>query len=75
MPRTNQTPTTGSLLERTMDLLAESLADPTNSVSDVAAASGVGYEWLKKLKEGSIPNPGVIRVQALHDYLASRASA
>jgi hypothetical protein len=60
-----------TLLEKTLQLLADS----PESLNAIAAGSNVGYEWLKKLAEGSIPNPGVIRVQSVHDYLASRAVA
>jgi hypothetical protein len=36
----------------------------------VAAGSGVGVEWCKKLVRRRIPNPGVLSIQAVHDFLA-----
>lgn len=40
----------------------------------LANMSGLGYEWLKKLKAGKIPDPGARRIQALHDFLIERAA-
>jgi hypothetical protein len=37
--------------------------------------SGLGYEWLKKLRAGKIPDPGVNNIQKLHDFLAQRCDA
>jgi hypothetical protein len=37
--------------------------------------SGLGYEWLKKLKADDIPDPSVNRIQKLHDFLNARADA
>jgi len=54
-----------NLLNKTRKLLA----DATDPLSEIAEASGVGLEWLRKFRADSIPNPGVIRVQQLHDYL------
>lgn len=31
--------------------------------------------WLQKFTRGVIPNPGVLTVQALHDWLAQREAA
>lgn len=43
------------------------------SLQFIATRSGdkVQYEWLKKFASGEIPDPGVRRVQALHDYLVT----
>ena len=60
--------TDSALLPTTVRLLSES----SERLEEIAASTGIGHEWLRKLKKGYIPNPGVIRVQALHDYLASR---
>jgi hypothetical protein len=38
----------------------------------LAAETGLGFEWLSKLSQGRIPNPGVRKVQCLYDYLSSR---
>ena len=60
-----------TLLEATkMRLAAQKLP-----LREVAAGSGVGYEWLAKFSQGRIGDPGVRKVQALHDFLASRESA
>lgn len=60
-----------SLLDRTLSLLEASEL----SRRDIARNAEVGYEWLKKLgktdEEGNplIPNPGVLYIQKLHDFL------
>jgi hypothetical protein len=41
------------------------------SLPRIAEESGLGYEWLKKLRAGDIENPGVLSVQELHDFLAA----
>lgn len=64
------------------------LHDRTRSLLDAAKARGVPlaeiaqaigepvrYDWLKRFAAGNIPDPSVNRVQALHDYLASRTQA
>lgn len=63
-----------NLLERTRELLEA--ADAT-SLAEIAREIGepVRYDWLKRFAAGEIPDPSVNRVQALHDYLASRARA
>jgi len=53
------------LLSNTVHLL--SVADEPRHV--IAKNAGVGYEWLAKFAQGRIPDPGVSRVQRLHDYL------
>lgn len=55
------------LLERTKSLLVST----NEPLRDIAIATDLGYEWLKKLKKGSIPDPSVRRIQRLHDYLDS----
>lgn len=54
------------LLKNTMDLLAAA-SEPRRVI---ASKSGVGYEWLAKLAQGRIPDPGITRIQKLHDYLS-----
>lgn len=63
-----------NLLERTRELLEA--ADAT-SLAEIAREIGepVRYDWLKRFAAGEIPDPSVNRVQALHDYLVSRARA
>jgi len=59
------------LFERTVELL-KSCDLP---LAEIATMSGLGYEWLKKLKAEQIPDPSVNRIQALHDFLAQRIEA
>lgn len=58
------------LLPETKRLLRET-EEPLN---DVARGAGVGRRWLYMLTKNEIPNPGVIAVQKVHDYLARRAN-
>lgn len=59
-----------TLLDKTVALLA---ARPrTLTLAAIAAAAGVEKEWLAKFSKGVIADPGVRKVQALHDYLARR---
>jgi hypothetical protein len=59
-----------SLLRTTQKLLERAVADDT-SLRQLAEASegSVEYEWLVKFAQGSVKDPGVNRVQALHDFL------
>lgn len=59
------------LLEKTLNLLGNC----DLPLAEIAKEAGVGYEWLKKLKADLIPDPSVNRIQALHDYLATRIAA
>lgn len=54
-----------ALLDKTLALL-ENCDLPLKQISDM---SDVQYEWLKRLKRGEIPNPGVKNIQTLHDFL------
>lgn len=58
------------LLEKTMALLRKC----DMPLSELAQKSNLGYEWLKKLKADAIPDPGVNRIQQLHDFLVSQQS-
>ena len=42
------------------------------SRKEISTESGVGFEWLNKFAQDQIPNPGVIHVQKLYDFLVSR---
>jgi hypothetical protein len=61
-------PATVSMLEKTVGLL-KSCGLPLN---EVANTTGLGYEWLKKLKQGDIQDPGVNRIEKLHNFLTHR---
>lgn len=59
-----------SLLSRTMRLLRD--RPQSLPLTQVARDSGVGYEWLKKLYYGHIPDPGVNKIERLHAYLTAQ---
>ena len=56
---------TSALLDRTKKLLGGCELP----LPKIAARAGVGYEWLKKFAADEIPDPGVRRIQTLHDFL------
>lgn len=60
-----------SLLEQTQQLFKRAL-EAGLSLREIAPENDgpLNYEWLKKFAAGKIPDPGVTRVQALHDRLA-----
>ena len=37
----------------------------------IAADTGLGYEWINKLAQGLIEDPGVQKIQMLHNYLVN----
>ena len=41
----------------------------------IAEGAGVNYWWYIKFAQRSIPDPGVERVQKVHDFLKNRAAA
>lgn len=55
------------LLARTKRLLVE--AGPIVNAKTIAAETGLSEAWISRFKTGKIPNPGVVQVQILHDYL------
>lgn len=58
------------LLEATQHLLRTRLDGGVTIPEIVRAANGdIGREWLYKFAAGSIPNPGVVSIQTLHDCL------
>jgi len=57
-----------TMLTETRTMLDRALAEYT--LREIAGDDGaISYEWLKKLKQGRIPDPGVTRVEALHARL------
>lgn len=59
----------GSLQERTLALV---LKVPRNiKGQDIAAGAGVSHAWLSRFVNDKFDDPGVSKVQALHDYLVS----
>lgn len=59
------------LLTKTLELLKNCELP----LADIAKESNLGFEWLRKLKGGTIPDPSVRRIQRLHDFLIKRAIA
>lgn len=57
-----------TLLERTKALVEGAPKSVTYTV--MANEIGVSVGWVSRLMAGKIPNPGVVHIQALHDYLA-----
>jgi hypothetical protein len=62
-----------SLLNVTKTLLEKRIEAGT-SLRQIARESDgtVEYEWLAKFSQGKVDDPGVNRVQALHDCLAKK---
>lgn len=59
---------TEPLLVRTYQLL-----DTTQlTYSEISVGAKVGVDWLQKLKQRRIAEPGVLKIQAVHDFLAGR---
>lgn len=59
-----------SLLDRTYRLLDSS--DLT--YSQIAEGSRVDINWLSKLKQRAIDEPGVKKIQSVHDFLAAQSA-
>lgn len=59
-----------SLLETTIALLREH-----GRYREVADATGLGYDWLAKLAQGAIADPGVNKIERLHRYLSESVKA
>lgn len=61
------------LLEATYDLLAQARGEIT--LEAIADGADVGLSWLRKFSAKSIPKPGVLPVQRVHDFLHERLRA
>jgi transcriptional regulator with XRE-family HTH domain len=59
-----------SLLQITYDLLDSS--DLT--YRQIAEGAGVDVQWFAKFKQRRIPEPGVSKVQRIHDFLSTKVS-
>lgn len=53
------------LYETTMYLLGRS----NEPLRDIAAGAQVKYDWLRKVRQGNIPEPSCQKMQRVHDYL------
>lgn len=60
-----------TLLEQTIELLR--LRQST--FREIAAATGLDYDWLSKLSQGAIGDPGVRKIEKLHAYLSAERAA
>ena len=61
---------TNTLLETTLALLRE-----RGKYREVAAATGLGYEWIAKLAQNRISDPGVNKIETLHRFLTEDAAS
>ena len=59
---------TNTLLETTLALLRE-----RGKYREVAAATGLGYEWIAKLAQNRISDPGVNKIETLYRFLTEEA--
>lgn len=55
----------GTLLAATLSLLRSD----KRSLIEIHKATELPYHWLRQMREGRTPDPGVNRVQALYEYL------
>lgn len=57
-----------TLLDKTLALLNQDKGNwPTT-----ARETGLNREWLAKLAQGHINDPGVVKIQKLHSYLSEK---
>lgn len=63
---------TESLLGRTKKLLEER---GELSLRQIAEGAGVGHEWLRSLCYGAIEEPGVTKLERVHNYLTEFRAA
>ena len=59
-----------SLLDKTRELLKQRRENQRLTLPMIAKGAGVSEPWLKAFLSDSIDDPGVRKVQALHDFLA-----
>lgn len=57
-----------ALYEETMELLARA-KELGITRTTIAARSGLGFDWLQKLAQGAIGDPGARRTERLRDTL------
>jgi hypothetical protein len=53
------------LLSKTL----QALSDRKGQWPAICRATGLDYDWLTKLAQGRITDPGVRKIQRLHDHL------
>lgn len=56
------------LYKKTISMLSET----KEPLSKVASGSRVGYRWICRLIAGDFSDPGVNKIQRIHDYLSAQ---
>ena len=54
---------------------AELLKSRRQSLREIAEHCEIGYHWLCKFQQGEIDDPGVRKIERLHNYLATHKAA
>lgn len=62
---------TSELLDKTVDLLEQDRGNWNHT----AKVTGLGRDWIAKLAQGHINDPGVKKIEKLHDYLTEKYQA
>lgn len=57
-----------------LDYVLDQLRKPETVLTEVCRQTGLKASWLWQLKDGRIPNPGVRKIQTLHDHFAGKLS-
>ena len=58
------------ILDRVLEALdAQTQPGSGSSLRQVADDSGLNYNWLLKVRQGVIRNPGIVQVERLFEYL------
>jgi transcriptional regulator with XRE-family HTH domain len=68
----NVTDSTESLLDRTKRLLRER---GDLSLREIAEGAGVGHQWLRSIVYEAIEEPGVTKLEKVHNYLVEYQAA
>ena len=61
-----------NLLSDTYRLLDQCRSQTT--LREIAQGAAVNYHWLAKFAQRAYPEPSVVKVQRLHEYLSARVS-
>ena len=59
-----------TLLEETYKLVRKANSNPNLTIDDVIKGAKVKRDWYLKFKREVIPDPGVNKVQRVHDFLS-----
>jgi hypothetical protein len=66
--QTNLLDTTLALVSRRGELVSDATGKGM-TLRELAEGAGVDFEWLSKFSRGEITDPGVSKVQRVHDFL------